>query len=166
MQEIRKQIYSQVQYKDAQVHRSVLGGRQLKPVHATVLSDEEGSHSLSLRPFSSLNELVNSGSLWAKAFHNSQSKQVRNFDLERLPEEYMGESEETGAKSIHVNSDYAAGGASYLGFNTCVSEVGSPSSKEMSQDFVRVSNGYVGLNPSNQNQTDILMLLHQVISSS
>lgn len=161
MQEIRKQIYFQVQHRDAQVHSSVPEGSQVKPVHAIFPSDEEESHSLSLPPFSSLNELVNSGSLWAKAFHISQSKQVRNFDLERLPEEYMGESEETGANSIHFNSDYAAGGASYLGFNTSISEVDSPSSKEISQDFVRVSNGYVGLNPSNQNQTDTLMLLHQ-----
>ena len=108
MQERHKQIYSQAQFlafsseklafADGQINGSVLEGKPLRPTYAPVAVDREESLALSLHPFCAMNGFKGCGSLWSdsrglKTSHTAQSKPIRNFDLERLPEEYMDESE-------------------------------------------------------------------------
>lgn len=155
MQERQKQIYSQAQFLafsseklafvDGQISGSVLEGKPLRPAYVPVAADKEESLALSLQPFSAMNGFKGCGSLWTdgrglKTSHTAQSKPIRNFDLERLPEDYMDESEiqvvskcsdMPGANSILSKRTLYKDENSFLGAKISFSQVDSPSSKQM-----------------------------------
>ncbi|KAF5456800.1 hypothetical protein F2P56_026241 [Juglans regia] len=76
---------------------SVLAGKHLRPAYASCQAYKDESLNLTLHPFS---VVVYKGcdSLWTdtrqvETLQTAQRKTIRNFDLERLPEEYLNESE-------------------------------------------------------------------------
>ncbi|KAF8400537.1 hypothetical protein HHK36_013836 [Tetracentron sinense] len=108
MQEINKRIYSQAQVLafnsrtiavgDGQLLGSVGEGKPLRPAYNTAQAHGEESHALSLHHTWALKGLTGSDSLWmnntkVKTFPIAQNKPVREIDLERLPEDYLDDSE-------------------------------------------------------------------------
>ncbi|CAK7353894.1 unnamed protein product [Dovyalis caffra] len=102
MQEIRRRSYSQAQVLafspeslvlvEGQFCGSVLEGKPLRPVYTAGRAHKQDALALSLSPFCTLKEIKGSGSLWidgvgAETFPPAHSKPVRNFDLEKLPED-------------------------------------------------------------------------------
>lgn len=158
MQERHKQIYSQAQFLaftseklalvDGQISGSVLEGKPLRPAYAPVAADREESLALSLQPFCAMNGFKGCGSLWTdhrglKTSQTAQGKPIRNFDLERLPEEYMDESEiqvvskcsdTPGANSILSKRTSYKDESSCLEAKISSTQVDSPSSKQMCEE--------------------------------
>lgn len=159
MQERQKQIYSQAQFLpfssekltfvDGQISGSVLEGKPLRSAYAPVAADRDESLALSLQPFCAMNGFKGYGSLWTesrvlKTSHTAPSKPVRNFDLERLPEDYMDESEmQVVSKSLDMlgaNSNLSKRTPykdenSFVGGQIPFSQGDSPSSKLMNEDL-------------------------------
>ncbi|KAB1204687.1 hypothetical protein CJ030_MR8G012759 [Morella rubra] len=76
---------------------SITEGKLLRPTYATSQAFKNESLALSLHPFYVLG-YKGSGSLWmckrgVETLQTAQSKQIRNFDLEKLPDEYIDEFE-------------------------------------------------------------------------
>ncbi|KAJ6697766.1 hypothetical protein OIU79_011341 [Salix purpurea] len=108
MQEIRRRNYSRAQVfafspeslvlVEGQFCGSVLEGKPLRPpVYTGGRAHNQDALGLSLSPFCTLKEIRGSGSLWidgmgAEPFVPAPSKPVRNFDLEKLPEDDADES--------------------------------------------------------------------------
>ncbi|KAF9681298.1 hypothetical protein SADUNF_Sadunf06G0211400 [Salix dunnii] len=108
MQEIRRRNYSRAQVfafspeslvlVEGQFCGSVLEGKPLRPpVYTGGRAHKQDALGLSLSPFCTLKEIKGSGSLWmdgmgAEPFLPAPSKPVRNFDLEKLPEDDADES--------------------------------------------------------------------------
>jgi hypothetical protein len=91
---------------------SVLDGKHLRPSYATGQAYKDESLNLSLHPFYALDHKGCGSSCMdsrgVETLQTAQSKQIRNFDLEKLPEEYMDESENqiepNGSKRSDENS--------------------------------------------------------------
>ncbi|KAJ0030833.1 hypothetical protein Pint_12491 [Pistacia integerrima] len=112
MQEIRS-IYSHAQvlaysseriFADDQLHGSILEGKPLRPAYASGRACEEESLACSLHPFFLFKEFKSSASVWMndrkiENSHTARKKPMRNFDLEKLPEDFMDEPE------IHFGSN-------------------------------------------------------------
>lgn len=108
MQETRRRNYPQAQVfafspeslvlVDGQFCGSVLEGKPLRPpVYIAGRAHKQDALGLSLSPFCTLKEIKGSGSLWidgmgAETFLPAHSKPLRNFDLEKLPEDDVDES--------------------------------------------------------------------------
>ncbi|KAJ6361277.1 hypothetical protein OIU78_001840 [Salix suchowensis] len=108
MQEIRRRNYSRAQVfafspeslvlVEGQFCGSVLEGKPLRPpVYTGGRAHNQDALGLSLSPFCTLKEIRGSGSLWidgrgAEPFVPAPSKPVRDFDLEKLPEDDADES--------------------------------------------------------------------------
>ncbi|KAJ6406159.1 hypothetical protein OIU84_009809 [Salix udensis] len=101
MQEIRRRNYSRAQVfafspeslvlVEGQFCGSVLEGKPLRPpVFTGGREHNQDALGLSLSPFCTLKEIRGSGSLWIDG--TAPSKPVRNFDLEKLPEDDADES--------------------------------------------------------------------------
>ncbi|KAA8521681.1 hypothetical protein F0562_012329 [Nyssa sinensis] len=108
MQEIKKSIFSPAQkwvynYEsvtigDNSLCGSILVVKPLRPASANAESYKEESLALSLHPFYALKEVQSCDSLCmnshgANTSYSSQSKPTRNFDLEKLPEYNVDESQ-------------------------------------------------------------------------
>jgi len=108
MQETRRRNYPQAQVfafspeslvlVEGQFCGSVLEGKPLRPpVYIAGRAHKQDALGLSLSPFCTLKEIKGSGSLWidgmgAETFFPAHSKPLRNFDLEKLPEDDAAES--------------------------------------------------------------------------
>lgn len=152
MQEIR--IYSQAQilacsskgfvHVDDRYSGSVLDGKHLRPTYATGQAYKDESLSLSLHPFYALDH-KGCGSEWmdsrgVETLQTGQSKPIRNFDLEKLPEDCMDESEYqiepnsskmSDENSISLKRTTNADGDSSVKENLSAIQMGSPSLKQI-----------------------------------
>ncbi|KAL5785964.1 hypothetical protein ACOSQ2_008356 [Xanthoceras sorbifolium] len=89
--------------KDDPSYCSILEGKPLRPAYASGQAYKEEYLALSLHPFVALGDFISSGSFLMDGVGNenfctAERKPMRNFDLEKLPEEFMDEPE------IHVRS--------------------------------------------------------------
>nr|POE97965.1 hypothetical protein CFP56_56716 [Quercus suber] len=152
MQEIK--IYSQAQILacsskgfvllDDRYSSSVLDEKHLRPTYATGQAYKDESLSLSLHPFYALDhkgcdsEWINSRGV--ETLQTAQSKPIRNFDLEKLPEDCMDESEYqiepnsskmSDENSILLKRTTNADGDSSVKENLSAIQMGSPSLKQI-----------------------------------
>ncbi|XP_059461420.1 uncharacterized protein LOC132190447 [Corylus avellana] len=122
---------------------SVLDGKHLRPSYATGQAYKDESPNLSLHPFYGLDHKGCGSSCMdsrgVETLQTAQSKPIRNFDLEKLPEEYMDESENqiepnkskmSDEKSFLVKRMANTDGDSSVGANLSAIQVDSPSLKQ------------------------------------
>ncbi|XP_010265635.1 PREDICTED: uncharacterized protein LOC104603329 isoform X2 [Nelumbo nucifera] len=155
MQETRKRAYSQVQVltfnsdtvaiPDA-LHGSTVEEKPLRSTRVSTQAYQEGSHVLSSNPVCSVKEFTGSGpktSLWIdnteSSTSNSKNKPRIEIDLEKLPEDYLDESdlqvEENNFKIANTTTILSEGtpGAAQFSVVECnpsVIQVESPNLKQ------------------------------------
>ncbi|KAK9279744.1 hypothetical protein L1049_013426 [Liquidambar formosana] len=157
MQETRKRIYSQAQalaFNSGSVvvggdrfRGSIMEGEPLRPAYSTAAQVYKEPVALSLHPFSAFKEFKGCSSFridgrGIKTFCTSQSKPVKNFDLEKLPEDYIDESgievepnsSETDASLIFSKTSPNRDQDGCVGANLAVIGVDSPKPEPMNQE--------------------------------
>ena len=130
-------------HADDRYSGSVLDGKHLRPSYATGQAYKDESLNLSLHPFYALDHKgcgsSRMDSRGVETLQTAQSKPIRNFDLEKLPEEYMDESENhigpNNSKMLDGNSFLVKRTSntdedSFVGANLSVIQVDSPSLKQ------------------------------------